>query len=118
MSHMARKDTPHTDAVTTPDDDGSTVRSRDSRASVRPRQESSPELRASAAPRRTQSSTRPALGSLDDRLEKKMQVAAALMKDLPPTDSRVRLLYVAIMRRDEALLDGLLSELNKLPPSR
>jgi hypothetical protein len=57
---------------------------------------------------------RPAAGSLDDRLEKKMSIARVLMKDLPPTDARVRLLNVAIMRRDETLLDGVLAELNKL----
>jgi hypothetical protein len=58
------------------------------------------------------------VGSLDDRLEKKMQRAGELMKGLPPSDTRVRLLYVAVMRRDEALLDGLLSELNKTAPGR
>lgn len=114
---MARKHPSHTDPVATRDGE-TTVRPRDGEASVRPRQESSSELRASAPPRRSHSSTRPAAGSLDDRLAKKMQVAGELMKDLPPTDARVRLLYVAIMRRDEALLDGLLAELNKVPPSR
>jgi hypothetical protein len=47
-----------------------------------------------------------------------MRIAGELMKDLPPTDGRVRLLYVAIMRRDEALLDGVLAELNKAPRGR
>ena len=46
-----------------------------------------------------------------------MRLAGDLMRDLPSTDTRVRLLYVAIMRRDEALLDGVLAELNKLPRS-
>lgn len=116
---MARKSLPPSDLAAPRDDDASTaVRTRDGEASARPRQESSSELKASVPPRRTHSSTRPALGSLDDRLEKKMQIAGALMKDLPSTDTRVRLLYVAIMRRDEALLDGLLAELNKVPPSR
>ncbi|MDF3064772.1 MAG: hypothetical protein K0R38_373 [Polyangiaceae bacterium] len=118
MSHMARKSPPPHDLVPPRDDEASTVRSRDGEAGTRPRQESSSELKASASPRRSHSSTRPAQGSLDDRLAKKMQVAGELMKDLPPTDARVRLLYVAIMRRDEALLDGLLAELNKVPPSR
>lgn len=119
MSHMARKNPPHPDRFAPPDDDdASTVRQRDGEASVRPRQESSSGLRASAAPRRAHSSTRPAVGSLDDRLEKKMQRAGELMKDLSSRDARVRLLYVAIMRRDEALLDGLLAELNRTPPAR
>ena len=42
-----------------------------------------------------------------------MRLAGELMRDLPSTDGRVRLLYVAIMRRDEALIDGVLAELNK-----
>jgi hypothetical protein len=36
---------------------------------------------------------------------------------LPQTDARVRLLYVAVMRRDETLLDGVLAELNKTAQS-
>ena len=35
------------------------------------------------------------------------------MRDLPITDTRVRLLHIAILRRDESLLDGVLAELNK-----
>jgi len=118
MAYMARKNPPHTDLVAPPRDDDSAVRARDGEPNGRSRQESSSQLKASAPPRRSQSSTRPAVGSLDDRLEKKMQVAGELMKGLPPTDARVRLLYVAVMRRDEALLDGLLAELNRAPPSR
>jgi hypothetical protein len=108
MSHMARKNPPSSDPVAA-HDEGSTIR---------PRQESAPELKAGAARARSHSSTRPAAGSLDDRLEQKMRIAGELMKDLPPTDGRVRLLYVAIMRRDEALLDGVLAELNKVPSRR
>lgn len=66
-----------------------------------------------AARGRTQSSTRPRLGSLDARIEAKLRVAASIIDELPATDSRVRLLHIAIMRRDEALLDGVLSELNE-----
>ncbi len=62
---------------------------------------------------RTQSSSRPLLGSLDARIEAKLRVAASIIDDLPATDSRVRLLHIAIMRRDESLLDGVLSELNE-----
>src|ERR1041384_2380695 len=98
MSYMARKNPSHSDLAASPGDEGSSVRPRDGEASVRPRQESSSELKASPS-RRSHSSTRPASGSLDDRLEKKMQAAGELMKGLPPTDARVRLLYVAIMRR-------------------
>jgi len=116
---MARKNPSFPDLIAPQDDEGSVIRPRDSadNGGVRPRQTSSPELKADAAPptKRSHSSTRPAEGSLDDRLEKKMRLAGELMRDLPSTDSRVRLLYVAIMRRDEALLDGVLAELNKSP---
>jgi hypothetical protein len=43
-----------------------------------------------------------------------MRLASELARDLPLSDSRVRLLYIAITRRDETLLDGVLAELNKL----
>ncbi len=89
--------------------------------SVRPPQESAHQLRSSSrAPGRSHSSTQPiastrpaAPGSLDDRLEHKLRIATALAQNLPLTDTRVRLLNIAIMRRDEALLDGVLAELNK-----
>lgn len=89
--------------------------------SVRASQESDVELRPSVrAGARSHSSTRPAAsvrpaapGSLDARLEQKLRIATALVQNLPLTDTRVRLLTVAIMRRDESLLDGVLAELNK-----
>lgn len=105
MSHTAGKTPAPPDIVATKDDEGSTIRDRRS-------------SEASAGAKRSHSSTRPAVGSLDDRLEKKMRAASELLKDLPATDARVRLLHVAIMRRDEALLDGVLAELNKLPTAR
>lgn len=46
-----------------------------------------------------------------------MRLAGDLMRDLPQSDARVRLLYVAVMRRDETLLDGVLAELNKTSQS-
>jgi hypothetical protein len=124
MSHIGPKHPSYPDLVATHADEGSSIRSRDGVAGPRPRQESSVDSKAPdskteapARPRRTHSGTRPASGSLDDRLEKKMNSARELIKDLPPTDARVRLLNVAIMRRDETLLDGVLAELNK-PASR
>lgn len=121
MSHTGRKHPSFPGLIAPQDDEGSAIRPRDvaddrDRGSRR-RLTSSPELKADAAPptKRSHSNTRPATGSLDDRLEKKMRLAGDLMRDLPSTDSRVRLLYVAIMRRDEALLDGVLAELNKSP---
>lgn len=119
MSHTGRKHPSFPGLIAPQDDEGSAIRPRDvadDRGSRR-RLTSSPELKADAAPstKRSHSHSRPAIGSLDDRLEKKMRLAGELMRDLPSTDSRVRLLYVAIMRRDEALLDGVLAELNKSP---
>lgn len=49
--------------------------------------------------------------SLDQRLERKLAEAAALRAKLEPQDARARLLQIALLRRDEALLDGILAEL-------
>ena len=98
MADMARKHPSFPDLVAPLDDEGSVIRPRD----------------GAPGSKRTQSSTRPAApGSLDDRLDHKLRLAMALMRDLPITDTRVRLLHIAIMRRDESLLDGVLAELNK-----
>jgi len=116
MSHIGPKHPSYPDLIAAANaDEGSRIRSREEAVGARPRQESSPDSgELSPKARRTHSSTRPAAGSLDDRLEKKMNLARELMKDLPATDARVRLLHVAILRRDESLLDGVLAELNKL----
>ena len=53
--------------------------------------------------------------SLDERLESKLADAAALLARLGPHDARARLLHIAMLRRDESLLDGILAEL-ALPP--
>jgi len=50
--------------------------------------------------------------SLDQRLESKLAQAAALLAKLEPQDARARLLHIATLRRDEALLDGILAELS------
>ena len=47
------------------------------------------------------------------RLEEKARVAAVWIEKLPADDSRVRLLQVALLRRDEVLLDGILAELER-----
>jgi len=63
-------------------------------------------------------------GSSRDRLEGKLRAARAVLAALPASDDRARLLHVAIMRRDESLLDGVLSTLgvpyvpSVPPPSR
>jgi hypothetical protein len=116
MSDSARR-TPSVPDLTAPQDDqSSVVRSREQRAqdattrSVRPVHPP-----PAAAPQRGRTSgTRPATkGSLDERIEQKLRVASLLARDLPASDARVRLLNIAVMRRDEALLDGVLAELNK-----
>jgi hypothetical protein len=77
-------------------DEGSTVRER-APASQRPSRRSDPNL------------------SLDQRLVSKLAEAAALLAKLEPQDARSRLLHIAMLRKDEALLDGILAEL-ALPP--
>jgi hypothetical protein len=49
--------------------------------------------------------------SLDQRLESKLAEAAALLAKLEPQDARARLLHIAMLRRDQSLLDGILAEL-------
>ncbi|HEY3493214.1 MAG TPA: hypothetical protein VGK73_00955 [Polyangiaceae bacterium] len=55
-----------------------------------------------------------------DRLEAKLRVGREVLASLSAADDRARLLHVAIVRRDEALLDGVLSALGvttgTLPP--
>lgn len=73
-------------------DEGSTVRQR-TPASQPINRRSEPEL------------------SLDQRLEGKFAEAAAVLAKLEPQDARARLLHIAMLRRDHALLDGILAEL-------
>jgi hypothetical protein len=53
--------------------------------------------------------------SLDQRLVSKLAEAAARLAKLGPEDARSRLLHIAMLRKDEALLDGILAEL-AMPP--
>jgi hypothetical protein len=76
-------------------DEGSTVRERT--PSQHPSRKSDPNL------------------SLDQRLVSKLAEATELLSKLEPQDARARLLHIAVLRRDEALLDGILAEL-ALPP--
>jgi hypothetical protein len=63
-------------------------------------------------------------GSSRDRLEAKMRAARTVLAALPASDDRARLLHIAIMRRDESLLEGVLAALgvptvpSVPPPSR
>jgi hypothetical protein len=110
---MTRKTPSFPELLAPHDDEGSVIRPREGKDGARERRESSSEGAKAPSTKRSHSSTRPAIGSLDDRLERKMRLAGELMRHLPQTDTRVRLLYVAVMRRDETLLDGVLAELNK-----
>ena len=88
MADMARKNPSFPDLVAPFDDEGSVIRSRNSREGAG---NSSHSSSRAAAP-----------GSLHDRLERKVRLATVLMRDLPSSDARVRLLHIAIMRRDGA----------------
>jgi hypothetical protein len=117
MSDSARRSPSVPDLTVPRDDESSIVRSREQRAedattwSVRQVQQ---RPSAASTERGRTSGMRPATkGSLDERIEQKLRVASALARDLPGSDARVRLLNIAVMRRDEALLDGVLAELNK-----
>lgn len=47
------------------------------------------------------------------RMESKLAHAEALLAVLPPHDPRARLLQVAMLRQDEALLDGIVATLER-----
>jgi len=54
------------------------------------------------------------------RLEAKLKTGRALLATLSASDDRARLLHVAIVRRDESLLDGVLASFGvnpSVPPS-
>jgi hypothetical protein len=57
------------------------------------------------------SSTSGSAGATRERLEAKLRTARAVLGTLPATDDRARLLHIAIVRRDEALLEGVLAAL-------
>jgi hypothetical protein len=48
-------------------------------------------------------------GATRERLEAKLRTARAVLGTMPATDDRARLLHIAIVRRDESLLDGVLA---------
>lgn len=94
----------------------------DSESSVRERV--SPPSQPAAAPSSSPVAAPMSSGSSRDRLDGKLRVARSVLASLSASDDRARLLHVAIMRRDESLLDGVLSTLgvpyvpSVLPPSR
>jgi hypothetical protein len=48
-----------------------------------------------------------------ERLERKLRLGRQLLGELPASNEHARLLAVAVMRRDEALLDGVLKALGR-----
>jgi hypothetical protein len=80
----------------------------DESTAVRPRVQTSPPRRA-----RFQSGVWQSADSTErgDRLEHKLRMAKALLDSLPRDHARARLLRIAIVRRDEVVLDGLLEDL-------
>jgi hypothetical protein len=86
-------------------------------SSVRERSPSAPPAASPSAPPVSASA-----GATRERLEAKLRTARTLLGTLPATDDRARLLHIAIQRRDESLLDGVLASLNlsakSAPPRR
>jgi hypothetical protein len=90
-------------------------------ARQRPSTPSSPDDE-SAVRERSQPSAAPppvSAGASRGRLDAKLKLAREVLAKLPAADDRGRLLHIAIMRRDEALLDGVLAALGGAgtPPS-
>lgn len=54
-------------------------------------------------------STERSIAERTERIESKMAIATALLRGMSPLDARARLLSSAILRRDEVLLDAILS---------
>jgi hypothetical protein len=95
----------------------------DEQSEVRPRMDPAPSARPSEGVRLHRGpsgSARPsaelASGSRALRLERKLRMAEVLLADLAPLDDRARLLRIAIVRRDEVLLDGILGALQAQRP--
>jgi hypothetical protein len=53
-----------------------------------------------------------------DRVERKVRIAKVILEQLPPDDAQARLLRVAVVRRDELLLDAVLTTLRARDLSR
>ena len=90
----------------------------DDESAVRERSASAPPVAPSSPPAK---SVPPfSSGASRDRLEQKIRRGRDILSSLPAGDDRARLLHVAIMRRDESLLDGVLASLgvkDSKPPS-
>jgi hypothetical protein len=81
-----------------------------------PREESQVQSRSpseQSPPARPRFSSAPGDLTPHERLERKLGIGRDLLGKMKASDGRARLLSVAIMRRDEALLDGVLAELQR-----
>jgi hypothetical protein len=76
------------------------------------REEESQVLRRTTPPRARISSTPGGMTS-HERLEQKLKLGQKLLNELPASNEHARLLSIAVMRRDEALLDGVLAALGR-----
>jgi hypothetical protein len=94
-----------------------------SRPPARPDDESSVRERAPSRPSIPPPSGAGSASATRDRLEAKLRTARGVLATLSAADDRARLLHIAIVRRDESLLDGVLSALgvssgSTPPPAR
>ncbi len=82
---------------------------------VSARDDKSPNSEGSAVRPRGARSTDPelAVGSREVRMAQKVMEAEALLRERSPRDDRHRLLQTALHRKDEALLDAILSTLRQ-----
>ena len=93
MTTPARPSRPNLD--TSPEEDSRVRRTTDGAPAPRPRLSSSP-------------------GEIPhDRFERKLRLGRQLLNELPASNDHARLLSIALMRRDEALLDGVLAALGR-----
>lgn len=93
-----------------PDEPTSDAELEDERSSIRPRvrrPSTIPPSRESAPPPRGDADRRVRMG----RIDLKVRMAEVLLQDLPAGEPQARLLRVAIVRRDETLIDAILAEL-------
>jgi len=91
---------------------------------IRSRSPSSPDDQSSVRERTPVPSTSPSVAPPPPgvpaatpraRLEQKLVLARSVLAKLPGTDDRARLLHIAVLRRDESLLDGVLASLGVDP---
>jgi len=94
----------------TPDPETARPAHADQESTVRERAAGSPSERPRVSSERARQKSDPSF-SLDQRIEFKIIAAKELLAKIEPQDARARLLHIAVLRRDEALLDGILAEL-------